>query len=149
MRKQEQFGVPVEMKYETYENNYYIGLLFSLNKHRFIKPRFSRANTFYYLVVQGRYIYILSSGNITSPVMLWNIQLVELIKGKEYNKEYNIINKATWTTPTEQTKRTIPILKDIEIPSCYSYPYDLFNKVYTKEKVDKLLKGGVDPALQK
>ncbi len=129
----------IEMRYHRNNDEYDIALLFSANKHRFVKPHHKKGDNFYYLGFKGRYIRITSKGNAKEPVMKWNILLIELIE----SGEYNVITEVTWITPTEQSKRTIPILKDIEIPPYSRYPYDLFDKVYQKSDVELLLKGGI------
>ncbi len=124
-------------------NMYKINLLFSLQKLKFIKPyRTMRVQT-QYVVFEGRYILISASGRWEDKLRKWGVSIIHAYPPTRYE----VLSGVTWVTPREPEQRTVPILKDIGPVGYHSPPKVDYNKVYTRQELDILLKGGVDPAL--
>ncbi len=130
-----------------YTSAYHINLLFSLKKLKFVKPYERKRLEINYLIYEGYYLKISSNGSWKDEPMRWVVSTIHAYIDEYGASKYEVINTVEWLTSWDRKKRTVPVIRDIGNPGYHSPPDVDFNKVYKREEVDVLLKGGTDPAL--
>ncbi len=133
----------------AYSHTYNFSLLFSLKKKKFVKPWWKKSQQLEYHIYPGVYLLISSRGYIHDESMKWSVAIIKVEAKTPGLSRYGVISSTTWETPSKQEEITIPILRDIDTPGYHGYPKVDYNKIYSQQEIDELLKGGVDPALGK
>ncbi len=133
---------------DSLTSRFHIERLFSLRKRKFIKPFRDPKGAFEYRILPGTYVLITSSVHKRNDeVMEWYVSVVKIYKNQEGKTEVQTIKQVKWVTPIYREDRSIPILRDIQNPPFHGHSSVSYDTVYTEEEVNKLLEGGVDPAL--
>ncbi len=137
----------VQLHDEAVTSSFTISRLFSIKRRKFIKPCEVPKFWLTYCLLPGNYIHIYSGHHKSEEVMTWYISVVKIYRNEKGEVQMEKIKEVKWVTPVAQEQRTVPILKDVGNPSFHWHSSVSYDTIYTEEEVNKLLEGGVDPAL--
>jgi hypothetical protein len=129
-------------------SSFTISRLFSLKQRKFIKPFKVEKYFLIYKVLPGTYIKIYCKHHKSEEVMNWIITVFKIYRNEKGETEEKTLKEVKWITPTERSKISVPILRDIVRPAFHGHSGVLYDTIYSEQDVEELLKGGIDPSLQ-
>jgi len=133
----------------SYTSTYKINVLFSLKQKKFVKPTRAKGGQLYYTIYEGVYLLISARGYNTETKTKWTVSKVRIVADTWNYGKIEVLSSAEWITPPDPQKSSVPILRDIVVPGYHGTTKVPPDKVYSDADVEQLMKGGVDPAVEK
>ena len=137
---------PVELSYycSSFTNTFKVTLLFSIRKRKFVKPVLMKHLKVFYKILPGTYVMFSSSGRLYVNEHAVYLELVRIT-----NESYDVVKRTKIFASMFRDKNDFSAVNENNIvkdfvnavpPRYHSYPSINFDKTYSEQDVNELLK---------